>query len=76
MKKGFWDPVSLRCVVGPLDKADAGAMISLHKNLLTREVIRAIYRHTQGSPLRIAKLLPPARLVDIFLKVRHAIAGY
>lgn len=51
-------------------------MISLYENLLTREAIRAIYRHTQGSPLRIAKLPPPARLVDIFLKVRHAIAGY
>lgn len=27
----------------------------------------AIYRHTQGSPLRIAKLPPPSRLVDVFV---------
>ena len=61
----FWDRISLRYVINPLDEADTEAMISFRlrqaghdsrKNLFTAQAINEIYHHTQRYPRRIAKL--------------------
>jgi len=63
--KNFWDRISLRHVIHPLDEAEIHAMIAFRlrqagyasrKSLFTAEAIREIYRHTQGYPRRITTL--------------------
>ncbi len=61
----FWDRISLRYVINPLDEPDTEAMITFRlrqagyksrKNLFTAHAINEIYRFSQGYPRRIAKL--------------------
>jgi len=63
--KNFWDRISLRYVINPLDEADTQAMIAFRlrqagngscKNLFTMEAIQGIYHHAQGYPRRITTL--------------------
>lgn len=63
--KNFWDRISLRCVINPLDEADTQAMIAFRlrqaangsrKDLFRMEAIQEIHHHTQGYPRRIATL--------------------
>lgn len=61
----FWDRISLRYVINPLDEADTEGLIAFRlreagfdsrKNLFSPHAIYEIYRHTQGYPRRIARL--------------------
>ena len=61
----FWDRISLRYVINPLDEVDTEAMITFRlrqagyksrKNLFTAHAINEIYHFSQGYPRRIAKL--------------------
>lgn len=61
----FWDRISLRYVINPLDEADTEAMIDFRlrqagydsrKNLFTARAISEIYHFSQGYPRRIARL--------------------
>jgi len=61
----FWDRISLRYVINPLDEADTEAMIAFRlrqagydsrKNLFTARAISEIYHFSQGYPRRIARL--------------------
>ncbi len=61
----FWDRISLRYVINPLDEPDTEAMITFRlrqagyksrKNLFTAHAINEIYHFSQGYPRRIAKL--------------------
>jgi general secretion pathway protein A len=61
----FWDRISLRQALNPLDEADVQAMIVFRlrqaghaspESLFTAEAIRKIHHHTQGYPRRIAML--------------------
>ncbi len=61
----FWDRISLRYVINPLDEADTEAMIDFRlrqagydsrKNLFTARAIKEIYHFSQGYPRRIARL--------------------
>ncbi|MGH7275015.1 MAG: ExeA family protein [Nitrospiria bacterium] len=63
--KNFWDRISLRHVINPLDEADVQAMIAFRlrqagyasrKSLFAMEAIQEIHHHTQGYPRRIATL--------------------
>jgi general secretion pathway protein A len=63
--KNFWDRISLRHVIHPLDELEVQAMITFRlrqagyaarKQLFTIEAVQEIYRHTQGYPRRITKL--------------------
>ena len=61
----FWDRISLRYAINPLDEADTEAMIAFRlrqagydsrKNLFTARAISEIYHFSQGYPRRIARL--------------------
>jgi general secretion pathway protein A len=61
----FWDRISLRYVINPLDEPDTEAMITFRlrqagyksrKNLFTAHAINEIYHFSQGYPRRIARL--------------------
>jgi general secretion pathway protein A len=61
----FWDRISLRYAINPLNEADTEAMIAFRlrqagydsrKNLFTARAINEIFHHTQGYPRRIARL--------------------
>jgi general secretion pathway protein A len=63
--RNFWDRISLRHVIHPLDELEVQAMITFRlrqagyaprRPLFTIEAIQEIYRHTQGYPRRITKL--------------------
>ena len=61
----FWDRISLRYVINPLDEPDTEAMITFRlrqagydsrKSLFTARAINEIYHFSQGYPRRIARL--------------------
>lgn len=61
--KNFWDRISLRYVINPLDEEETRAMIAFRlekagytsrTDLFTKEAIHEIHRYTQGYPRRIA----------------------
>ena len=63
--KNFWDRISLRQMLNPLEEPEVAAMIAFrlrqagyasHRGLFTREAVQEIYRHSQGYPRRITKL--------------------
>ena len=63
--KNFWDRISLRYVINPLDEEETRQMISfrLQKagytgriDLFTKEAIHEVYHFTQGYPRRITTL--------------------
>ena len=63
--KNFWDRISLRYVINPLDEEETRQMISFRlqkagyigsTDLFTKEAIHEIYHFTQGYPRRITTL--------------------
>ena len=63
--KNFWDRISLRYVINPLDEEETRSLITFRlqhagfstgKDLFTKEAIREIYHYTQGYPRRIAAI--------------------
>jgi general secretion pathway protein A len=63
--KNFWDRISLRQIINPLEEAEVPAMIAFRlgaagyaprRSLFTPEAIQEICRHSQGYPRRITKL--------------------
>ncbi len=63
--KNFWDRISLRYVINPLDEEEARLMIAFRlrqaghassNGLFTKDAIHEIHQHTQGYPRRIAAL--------------------
>lgn len=61
----FWDRISLRYVINPLDEVDTEAMITFRlrqagydsrKSLFTARAINEIYHFSKGYPRRIARL--------------------
>lgn len=63
--KNFWDRISLRYVINPLDETETGAMIAFRlgqagsdrpKTLFAPEAVHRIYLHSQGTPRQIARL--------------------
>jgi general secretion pathway protein A len=63
--KNFWDRISLRQVINPLEEPEVPAMIAFRlraagyaprRSLFTPEAIQEIYRYSQGYPRRITKL--------------------
>lgn len=63
--KNFWDRISLRYVINPLDEEEARLMIAFRlrqaghassEGLFTTDAIHEIHQHTQGYPRRIAAL--------------------
>jgi general secretion pathway protein A len=63
--KNFWDRISLKYVLNPLDEEETNQMIEFRLRaagyntgveFFTGEAITEIYRYTQGYPRRIAML--------------------
>lgn len=63
--KNFWDRISLRYVINPLDEEETRLMIAFRlrqagstarHDVFTKEAVREIYQYTQGYPRRIAAI--------------------
>jgi general secretion pathway protein A len=79
--KNFWDRISLRYVINPLEEAEIQAMIAFRlrqagyasrKPLFTTEAVHEIYRHTEGYPRRITTLCHDA-LEKLVISDREAV---
>ena len=81
--KNFWDRISLRYVVNPLDEEETRMMIAfrlrqagpaVRHDLFTKDAVHEIYQHTQGYPRRIAALCHDA-LEQLVMLEKDAVDG-